>query len=44
MPMMRPEIDREFEAMLRRLNRESLWAQAVVVAMAVGAVLWMMFG
>ena len=42
--MMRPELDREFEAMLRRLYRESLWAQAVVVAMAVGAVLWMMFG
>ena len=41
---MDPRISDEFEAMLRRLYRESLWAQAGGVAMLLGVVLWMMFG
>ena len=42
--MINPELDEEFEKLLRRLYKESLWAQVVVVLMLVGAVLWLMFG
>ena len=42
--MINPELDEQFENLLRRLYKESLWAQAVVVAMLLGVVLWMMFG
>ena len=42
--MINPDLDEQFEKLLRRLYKESLWAQVVVVAMLLGVVLWMMFG